>query len=213
MVVTKKLCNSLLQIVHKPSIARRGAPNWDATDRDMFNEAMRVFGVNGAALQPDQSYYGVERSLLVYMTASVLHPNQEWRLKFKQYLKTRNVDVDKIGENLVTFIRYFVSSLSMTSYQRKGSSGNGLTGNIFDCLEQGKNLAGVFDKFGNGDKADQTFAATGMLLSITLYYFLLLSTCQRDRTGVQLVPGKVPLVVPILIVAFQNKNTDIMVLQ
>lgn len=170
IVVTKKLTNSLLQIVHKPELGRRPDPvnnQWTANDNALLTEAVRLLGLDDAALQNQRniSYFGVERSLLVYMAAAVMHPNQEWRSKFRDVLQSRNIDLDKIGESLVTFIRFFISSLPMTSAYNTRRPNNGvtnLTGHFFNCLEQGKRVEKTFDSFANGNNAQATFEHTGM---------------------------------------------------
>ena len=158
-MVTKKLSDMLLQIVQKPDVAiRRAAAGWNNEDTNLLRDALTVFGVDN--FNGDQSYYGVERSLLVYMAAAVLHPVQEKREKFKKLLVTRGIHLDKIADQLVVFMRYFIASLP-TSSSRGSSASRTLTGNFFDCLEQGKNIQRIFDKFANGQNADGTFAATG----------------------------------------------------
>jgi hypothetical protein len=80
IVVTKKLTNCLLQVIHKPNVERRRNnfnANWTAADNELFEEAIKTIGIDPGRLgDNDNSYFGIERSLLVYMAACVLHPNQ-----------------------------------------------------------------------------------------------------------------------------------------
>jgi hypothetical protein len=79
VVVTKPMANRLLKVIHKPKVAYTDAqsPKWTQEDINMHREAMRVLGVDvGGNWENQNSFFGVDRCLLVYMAAAVLHPNQ-----------------------------------------------------------------------------------------------------------------------------------------
>jgi hypothetical protein len=153
VVVTKALSNRLLQVLHKPNstygAAAAGPNQWTPADTAMHTEALKVLGIEyNDRTWRDKSFFGVDRCLLVYMAAAVLHPSKEWRGKFAIMLEEKKIPMEKIGQSLVDFIKFFITSLPMTK-QRSAMPGSRttLTGNLFNCMEQGINLQRVFDKF------------------------------------------------------------------
>lgn len=158
VVVTKKLSNILMDVVYRPDVARAALPGagqpqpppneWQVQDEEMYVEALRVLGVPVPNANVP-SFFGVDRSLLVFMTAAVLHPNPLWRSKFRAQLELRGTNIEKIGEQLVVFIKYFISSLPINQQRTAVPNDNvALTGHFFNCFEQGKNVEKIFNKFG-----------------------------------------------------------------
>jgi hypothetical protein len=156
VVVTKQLTKCLLQMIHKPGVRddqMGGNAQWTAEDITLLHEATQVLGIRGW-----NSYFGVERSLLVYMAAAVLHPQQSMRSKFKEHLLAQKVNLEKLGEHLVAFIKFFISSLPMANQQYKQprtfhpDQPTSFTGHIFNCLEQGRNVEKIFERFAATDQ-------------------------------------------------------------
>jgi hypothetical protein len=153
VVVTKGLSDRLLKVLHKPNtpfvLPGNANNNWTITDGQLHEEALRVLGIDyDPAFWTNHSFFGIDRCTLVYMAAAVLHPQKEWRAKFVQVLEEGGIHLEKIGQSLVDFIKFFITSLPMTK-QRSAVPGSRttLTGNLFNCMEQGVNMQKIFDKF------------------------------------------------------------------
>jgi hypothetical protein len=58
---------------------------------------------------PDQVYFGVDCSVLVYLVGAALHPNADIRSKCKEVLhRLAGMEVDKFAEELTAFIKAFI---------------------------------------------------------------------------------------------------------
>ena len=126
-VVTRGLATRLMQQVYQDPARYPAGQGIGAKIRNMFGiTANSMTAIGGAA---PASYYGIETSVLAYMAAAVLHPENEVRETCKNALETeRGFNMEAIGDELLTWVKYFLSALP--------THGQGASSPTFDAFDQ-----------------------------------------------------------------------------
>ena len=136
VAVTRPMANYLMQQAEKtePTAEIRskirslfGLSNYSAPNMTRYTQT--------ANMTTECGYFGVETSVLAYMAAAVMHPDQATRDYCSGKLNEINLGVNQVGENLVTWIKCFLNSVPASS---------NATAPLFDCMIQGRALENTF---------------------------------------------------------------------
>lgn len=167
-------------VVTRPLAERLMSPLLGATpvDAGMQDRIKEVYGIDAFTMHlsenpDDLSYYGVEGSVLAFMTTAVLHPSYQVRNEAAGLLKENGYNLETIGENLVRWLKYFINSLPLARY--------GGAAPVFDVYAQGRVLELTFCGCTPKPKPETEDAETARLRVPVMYLGELLSAAEVTR--------------------------------